>query len=92
MATLADLKVEECKKCRRYIYWLANDNTGKMAPIDARPAVDGPVIIRSDGGQLLYHVLTKDEIAGGLGDGVSRHTNHFQTCPNANDFRKARRL
>jgi len=88
MPTIADLKVEHCDSCRAPIYWLRNDNTGRPAPIDARQDPAGPIIIRADGGNLLYHVLTKVELNVGLGQGVTRYTNHFMTCRHAKLHRK----
>jgi len=85
---MAELKTSNCNSCMRPIYWLRNDTTGRSAPIDAAADPDGPIIIRSDGGNLLYHVLTKDELNSGLGDGVTRYNNHFMTCPNAKQHKK----
>jgi hypothetical protein len=88
VVTLADLKTGNCSKCFSRIYWLPNDNTGKAAPIDINPDPDGPVIVTTEGGQVRYHVLTKDELAAGVD--VTRYTNHFQTCPNSSEFRSNR--
>ena len=85
--SLADLQLSHCRSCNAQIYWLKNDTTDKPAPIDARPDQTGPVIVTVEGGALRYHVLTKAELGAGVD--AERHTNYFQTCPNATTHKRA---
>lgn len=77
-----------CRSCGADIIWLANDTTGRKAPIDATPSVDGPIVRTRPGA---YRVLTamerESDIA--LQDYPMRFTNHFQTCPFADRHKPA---
>jgi len=75
-----------CKACKRPLYWAETVNK-KAAPIDATPTPDGNVLLflRADG-SLRCEVLGKDAPRP---PGQPLRTNHFQTCPNRDRFRKA---
>lgn len=82
-----------CRSCRAVVNWLVNDVTEKRAPIDVTPTEAGNITINHVAGS--YHVLTKKELAerveraqGLFADPPEPlYTNHFQTCPSANDWR-----
>jgi hypothetical protein len=78
--------VTTCRSCRRPVMMLRHERTGRSAPIDRDPVPDGPIIVNREA--CTYRVLTKaDRTDPALGD-VARHTNHFQTCPNAKRWKR----
>lgn len=78
-------RVTSCKGCGRPIIWIVNDTTGKAAPIDASPAANGPIVFVDTGIRIEYHVLRSGEVAP---PERSTYTNHFQTCPQRQQFQK----
>ena len=68
-----------CRSCHAKIYWLKNERTGKLAPIDKDPAPDGSGNIEVEDGRGIYRVV---------GKGPGRHKNHFVTCPAAGVWRR----
>lgn len=87
MPRIEDLKVDHCRSCAADIFWIPNDKTGKVAPIDVRPDHTGPIILNAEGAQISYHTLTKVEREAGVE--VTRFNPHFMTCPNAASHHKA---
>lgn len=82
-----------CDGCAARVLWLANDKTGKAAPVDPTPVPNGNVTV--DFASSTYHVMTKKEVVAadnGLGDlfdpPPDRFTLHFATCPHADHFRR----
>lgn len=75
-----------CTSCGAPIYWLANDNTGKPAPIETRMSARGNVAINLT--LRTYHIVRKDERAQFKG---WLHLNHFVECPQASIWHKAGR-
>ncbi len=74
-------KISTCKACNREILWLQNINTKKVSPIDARPKIDGNILILED--EETYRIVKNTEHHHG-----DLHTSHFATCPNASEFRR----
>ena len=74
-----------CKSCNAPIIWAQNESTGRAMPIDADPVDGGNVLIldpEPDG--IWFRVLNKEEVAKMQ---EPLHTSHFQTCPNAGEWR-----
>lgn len=73
-----------CRSCRKQVWFLKNEATGRLAPIDPEVNEKGNVQVDLEHG--VYMVLS-----GGL---VSfpgtRHTSHFVTCPEAAQWRNRR--
>ena len=67
------MNISKCRSCGAAIYWLSNESTGKLAPIDAKPSDTGNIAISLDAGTY--------QIASAPGAGL--HVNHFGTCPQA---------
>lgn len=63
-----------CRTCRAPVYWLANDQTRRVAPIDVEPVENGNVEILDDG---FYRVHAQPTLDDG-----PRYLNHFVTCGN----------
>lgn len=82
----------EGENCGARVEWIANDRTGKKAPVDPLPYNDGNVVLSAD--RSTYRVLTKKEITAL--DGLTmfdepppdRFKLHFATCPDADHFRR----
>ena len=72
----------ECNSCKAPIIWVRTA-TGKVMPVDARPAEDGNMVI-DDG---VARVIAKGESPP---VGKLRWKSHFATCPAAQSFRKKR--
>lgn len=94
------MNARPCESCDAAVYDLANDRTGKPAPIDAMPVeYGGNIRINLAAGT--YHVLTKAERAASstaalmrlaAGDDAPQasqlHHSHFFTCPAAVQWRR----
>ena len=65
-----------CRSCGAAIWMLPNDRTGRRGPVDVRSSLTGPIVIVDEGEA--YHVLSAHETTEQV-----RYTNHFQTCPTA---------
>jgi hypothetical protein len=79
---------EHCRSCGAEVIWARNDHTGREAPIDADPALDGNVLLLRDG---TYHVLARGDPTPPAD--LPRHKNHYSTCPQSKAWkeRQARR-
>ena len=76
-----DMTPQKCRSCGAAIYWLKNDASGTLAPIDAEPATDGNIMI--------VDAVTY-KVAGCLEEPMLtsvRHKNHFATCPQAKNWK-----
>lgn len=62
-----------CTGCGARIIWRRNENTGRVAPIDADPTRDGNVVIVD---AEFYRILPPGQGSAGQ----PRHLNHFVTC------------
>jgi len=80
---------DACRSCNAPVVRLRHEVTGRIAPIDREPVADGPVVVNLEAGT--YRVLTAAERAGLLPIEGRRHTNHFQTCADAERWRGRRR-
>jgi len=96
------VKTARCRSCGEEILWLPNDQTGKKAPIELTPDADGPVVLMhapgNDEEPIAYHVLTKAERALRMFDpavpansSAARYRNHFQTCAQAQSWKRGSR-
>jgi hypothetical protein len=81
---LNQIPIAYCDKCRAEIFWLRNNKTGKPSPIDAVPTERGNCKIYST---THFQVLAGQELTK-VRQISKLNTNHFVTCPNADDFRK----
>jgi hypothetical protein len=80
-----------CRSCQARVRWAEHETTGKAAPIDADPSDGGNVQLIEGGDRLRYSIVA----SGAARDaarvaGTPLHTNHFQTCPHAGDWRPTR--
>ena len=74
---------KNCRSCDAPIFWLFNNLTGGLAPIDAVPDENGNIVILGD----THYAIVSGELWDPLYDGP-RHKNHFATCPNQAKHRK----
>lgn len=80
--------VVACKAetCRAPIIWAKNETTDKLSPIDSEPVENGNVVLT---GQGFFTVLgKKEEREAAARAGTPLRTNHFQTCPDRERFRR----
>jgi hypothetical protein len=75
-----------CASCGAVIRW-CHTRDGKRMPLDPDPALLGNVRVFDDD---LAVVLTKTEVAQYQEAGVSLHSSHFATCPDAPKWRRNR--
>lgn len=80
-----NIPAEKCRSCGAPIYWLANETTQKMAPIDTNPTPWGSVVVLQEG---TYRVLRAGERETYEGP---RYTNHFQTCEHSKQWSRGGR-
>jgi hypothetical protein len=66
----------KCRSCGAAVYWLRNDSTGNLSPIEAEPAANGNLKVDLEAGT--YRVIRKLEDSSD-----PRYINHFATCPNS---------
>lgn len=72
-------KTARCKTCNAEIAW-AITTTGKRMPVDVEPSANGNVMLRIEGEKLFAQIVSRD-------DPRPRHTSHFVTCPDADEWR-----
>jgi hypothetical protein len=70
-----------CRSCRAPVMWLDNVTTGKRAPIDRDPVIDGNIDVDEAAGT--YRVLTGTERDAAVARRAPMHKNHFATCAQA---------
>lgn len=81
-----------CRSCGAEIVWATVRSSGKKMPLDATATPDGNVWLHPDGFCDISATPSGDLFAGDSpATGVTRHTSHFATCPDADTHRKARR-
>jgi hypothetical protein len=78
-----------CRSCQAPVQWLENVTTGKRAPIDAEPVIDGNVEIDEAAGT--YRVVTGREQDQAVAERRPLHLNHFVTCPQSTAWKGRRR-
>lgn len=84
----SSLDPQRCAKCPIPIVWARSATTGRPMPVDAAPATNGNVRLRSDEQTWIAEVLGAGYAAVARAQGESLHLNHFVTCPSSRDFRK----
>jgi hypothetical protein len=79
----------ECSGCKAFMLW-ALTPSGAKAPIDYRPAESGNVLLLqpSGFGELLAVTLSGDGLQRARQRGMDLRTNHYATCPEAEQFRR----
>ncbi len=77
------MRIAECRRCHAEIIW-CRTGRGKKMPVDAEPTADGQFVIEGDDHDPLVRRLPNDAAATYTGE---KHTSHFATCPNADEFR-----
>lgn len=88
---------DRCKTCGAPVVWAANESTGRLAPIDAAPDSNGPVLllpqvyVPGQPSRRAYRVLTKAQRERPLEVGERRYTNHWQTCPDRESWKARKR-
>lgn len=91
MSSDKDKRITQCRSCGADVVMCVNNNTKRIAPIDAKPDPYGNVTIDLPDEEHMtpeYRVLAGDarEIAGRRGDML--YLNHFSTCPQSKGWRK----
>lgn len=71
--------------CRAPIVW-ARTERGSRMPVDPDPSPGGSVLLDGDGPEPVARVIAKGERDGR----TDLHASHFQTCPDAGQFRGGR--
>ncbi len=66
--------------------WLRHERTGNLAPIDVREGGNGNVLVLPNG---RYCNLSPLELLDPE-NAAKVHTNHFQVCPQASDWKNGR--
>jgi hypothetical protein len=77
--------MDKCSGCHRSIYHLINNNTRKLAPIDADPTPDGNILIDLEARE--YSVFAGPSLELLRSANTPLHKNHFATCPVDYKFR-----
>lgn len=71
-----------CKACGASILW-AETALGRRIPLNATPDPTGNVELHADGRAVVHKTAPLT--------GVTTYRTHFETCPNASQFRRPRR-
>lgn len=85
MATEA--QVRNCRSCHCRVYWLTNDMTARIAPIDVELPKDGKGNVVVNLADHTYRVLSPAKVAALGSEGL--HVSHFATCPKAPYWHRA---
>jgi len=77
-------EVKQCRSCGEHVWFLRNDATGRVAPIEVMVPKDhrGNCTVDLEAGT--YRVLSKG-LAPHLGE---IHLNHFTRCPSASRWHR----
>lgn len=84
-----------CSSCGAEIVWAVHQGSGKRMPVDAAPAENGNVRLMrrfTPEGKYVETVATvhgPDARAALRAQGVALHLNHFVTCPDREQHRRA---
>lgn len=76
-----------CRSCGAQIWWATTDPAGKNIPLNLPNGEGNLAVRRDDRGQLVARALVLDEEPG---QGETRGTSHFASCPNASTHRNRR--
>lgn len=84
--------MSECRSCSAPIEWAVTDQ-GRKAPLDVEPGADGRfAVVGRKGKALLVVSLTNAQLdrvrAVPPGVELVLRRSHFQSCPNADEWRK----
>jgi hypothetical protein len=86
-------EVKPCRSCGTEMRW-ATTTKGKRIPLDNEPSGEGTIalaMVQAEGGVMEVAVTLHDKALGEARQtGVILRAPHFQTCPNADEHRKAR--
>lgn len=81
-----------CRACQAEIIFAQTNRISQgrpvMMPVDAEPSPRGNVMLDHRDGKYYAGVLGKNQAAGARDNGVTLHTAHFATCPQADRFRQ----
>lgn len=76
-----------CRSCHARITWLRTPG-GKAIPVDEDPVEDGNIVIDVERCQLVARVFKDAEMARSFAPEEPRYVSHFQTCPDAPEWRR----
>jgi hypothetical protein len=76
-----------CRSCGQRITWLKTPG-GKAMPVDEDPVEDGNILIDVEHCQLVARVYGSAEMARKAAPEEPRYVSHFQTCPQAPEWRR----
>jgi hypothetical protein len=76
-----------CGSCGAQITWTSNVVSGKRMPVDAKPVVDGNVILLSGNDGPESRVLTKAQLAA-RPSSAGLFKSHHATCPDGPAWRR----
>lgn len=85
------MNLAECEACKAHMLW-ALTPSGAKQPIDYRPSENGNVLLLQPSGlgELLAIVLTGDTLNRARARGMDLRLPHHASCPNADEFRRAK--
>lgn len=77
-------RLAQCSSCGASVIWAQWEGSGKRAPLDANPRMDGTIEISHYGwgGVPVIRSIADDDLSR------PRYVSHFATCPNASSHRK----
>jgi hypothetical protein len=75
----------KCRSCGAWVFWLRNESTLKVSPIDAEPSPLGNCEVLSDSRFQTFGPLVAQLARN---EGKRLHTNHFATCPQSKGWKK----
>ncbi|HKE79039.1 MAG TPA: hypothetical protein VKB54_07010 [Solirubrobacteraceae bacterium] len=79
------MRTATCRSCGAQIVW-AETEKGRRMPVDADPNPLGQIVLRGHGTTPLAICGVPDDAY----PGEPRYASHFQTCPQAGDWRRRR--
>ena len=76
----------KCRTCNAPIIWVYMAASGRLMPLDDKPADDGTVWIVDGKGVTAGNVSMFEDMLQG-----PKYKSHFATCPQAQEHRKAKK-
>ena len=83
-----------CRSCDAHIIWARNEQTERLMPLDAKPALKGTLLLDtpSNGREPTLVTSRHPLYAARVGAGDPLYVSHFATCPHAEAHRSTNQL
>lgn len=81
----------ECRSCHAPILWTITSPGGKAMPVDADATLEGKFIVNHRPHENKLIAIHLSHVADDALPGRKRYRSHFESCPDRDKHRKAKR-